>query len=1173
MYMKVLKRKLAILLVLVFMFAQMPMQVLADVNFAPAEEIPGAVVTILGERPQVDRTIQLASSTEPGVVAVATVTVTRVGNNNSTGHFWVGSGIREYPSGITPPNQGRFIGSSLMNSPGILNATNLTRTFSVNLYADVATQTADSYVFGFEFSQTPGGSLNNAARTIFFWGTISIPREPQQSIEVTADNVLFREQRAPSLWFYRIGAGARDADEVTHGHYGPEVVIPFDEATNTFTVNASYMATQIAVDFARLLGVDRVVVGTAYCTAAPTVVVDLATSAHLDTAIDAGWAAGHVPAYLVVGTPAQGGTRAIEFEVNGLAFTVVINRAAPAPSALTIIINFPGVEDVRVNYSSNISGWQTVTLDADGSYTFGLPVEHFPTAGVLTVQAIRNGMSYSFPISISDVNYHMDEGIPLVLNVPLREITVSGINGPASVSIVQGGWVYFQVPVTGNNAANPFILFDNGVAYEVRVSAAGYHDLTGRMTTTSGNQNVWFGNLFSQHLVPAGVTNIRISNANWVDTTITHSTGMGGDVITLFNNFTPAVLHFTYGGNNFTVNFVLDGTNPFIGLKVVNFPGIYGAMIEYFSGGVWHTLEGTFDNSVTFWAPGATSVRASAGHAIRGMSYQRDGLGPWINVIDMPVTQLYVRGIPADGFNLGVVGANWVFMSVPALVNEHSFTVFNNRAYEVRLNRPGFHMLSRMTSEGDGYLYVDLSDYFFEIVIPPGFSGVRLQSNNWVMNNGTNLWQAGDTIHAFMDPLNYRAAIIDFHYCCYVAPLRRTINFILDGSNPLEDFVCCVPTVTEGDILFREQRSPSQWFYHIGAGARDADANPATYGHYGTASDVEFDPEYNIFTVNASYMATQIAVDFAMLLGVERVLSGTAYARDTSTEINLTVPPVNLYDTVDAGWAADHMPAYLVVGAPAQGEYRIIDFVVNGLAFTVVINRAEATKTCVPCSDCDQCPECDGHPVLSFRLYNNGPGGCPSTPHAGFNTIRLWTQLDGVNTRIPLSVANDMIAVDQDGYCALHYIVPVGRVWVAPGYVDGVWVPGRFIDYFTQINVNRPPTWHRITLTFDKCGVPVVVNLVNANFVAICPDCELNPCECCAVCGYFPCIWIATMPGDVNGDGYVTWDDYFALRAFLEGDAVKIHYGNANLTEPSIIGCRVPTWADLDALRNMLLGI
>jgi|GEM_PF-7092709 len=189
-------------------------------------------------------------------------------------------------------------------------------------------------------------------------GTITV-------LGVEAGDVLFREQRDPSQWFYLVGVGERDPilSPGTHGHYGTTAVINFVYETSTFYLDVSHLATQVAIDFAGLLTDRAAFTGTAWWVDAPGNVVDLETAALIYTTIDDGWETGHMPAYLVVGTPALGETRTLAMVVDGVAFYVVISKAAPTP---TVTINFEAGGGTGTMAGETVSVGTTFTLPANG---------------------------------------------------------------------------------------------------------------------------------------------------------------------------------------------------------------------------------------------------------------------------------------------------------------------------------------------------------------------------------------------------------------------------------------------------------------------------------------------------------------------------------------------------------------------------------------------------------------------------------------------------------------------------------------------------------------------------------------------------------------------------------------------------------------------------------------
>ena len=106
-------------------------------------------------------------------------------------------------------------------------------------------------------------------------------------------------------------------------------------------------------------------------------------------------------------------------------------------------------------------------------------------------------------------------------------------------------------------------------------------------------------------------------------------------------------------------------------------------------------------------------------------------------------------------------------------------------------------------------------------------------------------------------------------------------------------------------------------------------------------------------------------------------------------------------------------------------------------------------------------------PVLSFSIFNNGPGGSPSTPNASLaqaGIIRMWTQLDGVGSTVPFADLT-VTATLPNGACAMEF-VRVNNMWDNPGYVN-------------LIDVNRNGAWESINFTAVLFGHTVELLLVN----------------------------------------------------------------------------------------------
>jgi len=140
-----------------------------------------------------------------------------------------------------------------------------------------------------------------------------------------------------------------------------------------------------------------------------------------------------------------------------------------------------------------------------------------------------------------------------------------------------------------------------------------------------------------------------------------------------------------------------------------------------------------------------------------------------------------------------------------------------------------------------------------------------------------------------------------------------------------------------------------------------------------------------------------------------------------------------------------------------------------------------------------------GQPVFSWDIFNNGPEGSPSRPNAGLanaGTIRMWTQLDGVNSFIPYeSGATITATIQSSGECAMDLITVH-----SPGPGQGV-ERGRYINF---IDADKNAQWKFIDFVITVFDQTVEVLLHNANYAAgceYCPDC--GECRECSECPEF----------------------------------------------------------------------
>ena len=376
--------------------------------------------------------------------------------------------------------------------------------------------------------------------------------------------------------------------------------------------------------------------------------------------------------------------------------------AVQPPPVEEFTINFPGMEGVKVEYYTNVANWKTVELAADDTWTFSIPDADKATYGPTTFRVSKGGSSYTITVQ---------DGV-WVYDVPVATIAVFGVSIPCKLAIVQSNWVY---PYADANVGvfNYFNVFDNGKDYEVRVSKTGFYNVEKIIALpvsggVANNPNdagpdyhyqVYFGpSYFYQYTVPAGFTNIRMQSNNWF---VNSPAAKEGDMIQYLRDYgkeKTAKMSFTYGGKTYSnVEFLLDGTDPFKGLKIVNFPGMENVTIRYNLNG-WQPVAGTFSNGANIKLPdGADKVQLH----IDGVMYSQvitidatDVLidfAALIGTLNVDVAQACKIMIAQSG-NEYLYSAN----AVPGVTN--SFLVFKGSDYFVREEIDGVQIGSQTIS-------------------------------------------------------------------------------------------------------------------------------------------------------------------------------------------------------------------------------------------------------------------------------------------------------------------------------------------------------------------------------------------------------------------------------------------------------------------------------------------
>ena len=202
------------------------------------------------------------------------------------------------------------------------------------------------------------------------------------------------------------------------------------------------------------------------------------------------------------------------------------------------------------------------------------------------------------------------------------------------------------------------------------------------------------------------------------------------------------------------------------------FPGFDDIQIRYYQDGVWKGL-GTYHQFAKINLPVGTYIlQASITVPTSGMWYEFPsitGVADGVMEYEVPIKKITVTG-KAAGFDLGVamVGGNWVYMG-SAIKTE--FDVFDNgRIYNVHIQKAGFSQII-LPVTGD---QIDISEYFYTITVPAGYSLVRIQQNNWIISAAS----AGTEITMLKNGATNAKMEYTFGGNSY------SYTFTLDGSNP-----------------------------------------------------------------------------------------------------------------------------------------------------------------------------------------------------------------------------------------------------------------------------------------------------------------------------------------------------------------------------------------------------
>jgi len=267
-----------------------------------------------------------------------------------------------------------------------------------------------------------------------------------------------------------------------------------------------------------------------------------------------------------------------------------------------------------------------------------------------------------------------------------------------------------------------------------------------------------------------------------------------------------------------------------------------------------------------------------------------------------------------------------------------------------------------------------------------------------------------------------------------------------------------------------------------------------------TRIEANYYPEaWAAFTV-ALAEATAALDNYAPELGDKlAVLAETLIVLDRETMANLAIASsmelLEELGLVDAMWAKVYEISTLVLpyySLDSIGDYRPVEiwgyepwaeYLFNARVAIAGGTSEEINEAMVALVNA-LLPSFASPVVFSWDIFNNGPLGSPSRPHAGHEAvgrIRMFTQLDGVNARVSFAAVDTITAYDQNGNCVRDLVL-----------VNRIWEPGGFVQYFNQVNVYKNDSWQFIYLTITVYGHEVTIVLHNANFVD--GECDCDEC-------------------------------------------------------------------------------
>ena len=299
--------------------------------------------------------------------------------------------------------------------------------------------------------------------------------------------------------------------------------------------------------------------------------------------------------------------------------------------------------------------------------------------------------------------------------------------------------------------------FRTGGDFDIRI-LCGYQIYTTSLTW-DGENNIELSVPYYNLTVPEGLSNVTVGIYTDYNTEVDSYRDLSaGDTFTLINgaNEKDGYFRYTYEGKNFSNDFTLDGK----GFMLITFPGIEGVVTDYNNEkpANWQAA-GTFNNSALIsylsFVDGDYDFRVtklSMGHTFPKFTVDTSK----IQIQKAPVDTITFTGFPETSAKVSLWRSGVIYNDVATSGEDIVFNVFDvgdaGNSYYYKLSKNNHNgVITRPADVRDPATRIkagdtiNVSEFFFELRIPEGFSNIIIQQSSWPYNpvdtaNGEKAW-------------------------------------------------------------------------------------------------------------------------------------------------------------------------------------------------------------------------------------------------------------------------------------------------------------------------------------------------------------------------------------------------------------------------------------------------